>query len=315
VAHHEAAPLNDCDLSNFVDETGTTHAPVVAVLTVPPAPGAAASHGGRTKIRVRDVSKRFLQSRARLFTREWIPGVEALDRINVDLPEFSFVSVLGPSGCGKTTLLRVVAGLIPATSGSVLIDDQPVSGPRPGSGMVFQYIGLFPWRTVEENVFFSREMQQHRAITAAEKDTARRFLDLVGLQGFARSFPHQLSGGMQQRVGIARALSVEPDVLLMDEPFGALDAQTRLVLQDELLRICAAYRATVMFITHDIEEAIYLSDQIVVMSRRPGRIKFVVDVDLPKPRYQHDVRSSPEFLQLRAKIWNALRQEIEEAQG
>jgi NitT/TauT family transport system ATP-binding protein len=267
----------------------------------------------RAKIKVEGVSKAFLQTRSKLFTKEWFPGVEALKDINVAFPEFSFVSVLGPSGCGKTTLLRIVAGLLPASSGSVFIDDQPVTGPRPGSGMVFQYIGLFPWRTVEENVFFSREMQLHRPLTASEKDAVRRFVPLVGLEGFEKSFPHQLSGGMQQRVGIARALAVEPDVLLMDEPFGALDAQTRLVLQDELIRICGVYKATVMFITHDIEEAIYLSDQIVVMSRRPGEIKFVVDVTLPKPRYEHDVRSSPEFLELRAKIWNALREEIQEA--
>jgi NitT/TauT family transport system ATP-binding protein len=266
----------------------------------------------RAKIRVEGVHKRFLQAKANLFTKQWSPGVEALRNINVTLPEFAFVSVLGPSGCGKTTLLRIVAGLIPATSGKVSIDDQPVTGPRPGSGMVFQYIGLFPWRTVEENIFFSKETRFHRALTKDEKDSARRFVDLVGLDGFEKSFPHQLSGGMQQRVGIARALAVEPDVLLMDEPFGALDAQTRLILQDELLRICSTYKATVMFITHDIEEAIYLSDQIIVMSRRPGEIKFVVDVKLPKPRYEHDVRSSPEFLQLRASIWNALREELKD---
>ncbi len=247
-----------------------------------------------------------------LFTRKWTPGVVALRDISVDIPEFSFVSVLGPSGCGKTTLLRVAAGLIPPTSGAILIDDKPVTGPRVGSGMVFQYIGLMPWRTIEENVFFAREMQFHRPLTEAEKDKSRAFLKLVGLSGFEKSFPHQLSGGMQQRVGIARALAVEPDVLLMDEPFGALDAQTRLVLQDELLRICGEYRATVMFITHDIDEAIYLSDQVIVMSRRPGQIKFVVDVNLPKPRHEHDVRKSPEFLDLRSRLWDALRDELRE---
>jgi ABC-type nitrate/sulfonate/bicarbonate transport system ATPase subunit len=267
---------------------------------------------GRAKIRVENVSKQFLQAKSKLFTREWRAGVQALSNISVDLAEFSFVSVLGPSGCGKTTLLRIVAGLIEPTGGKIFIDGQPVMRPRSGSGMVFQYIGLFPWRTIEENVFFSRETQQHRSLSREEKDTARRFLDLVGLSGFEKSFPHQLSGGMQQRVGIARALAVEPDVLLMDEPFGALDAQTRLILQDELLRICSAYKATVMFITHDIEEAIYLSDRIVVMSRRPGTIKFEVDVDLPKPRYEHEVRSSPEFLALRTSIWNALREELRE---
>jgi NitT/TauT family transport system ATP-binding protein len=262
------------------------------------------------KILVAGVSKRFLQSKAKLFTREWTPGLEALRNINLRFPEFGFVSVLGPSGCGKTTLLRIVAGLIAPTTGTVVIDDKPVSRPRPDTGMVFQYIGLFPWRTIEENVFFSKELHLHRALQPHERDAARNFIKLVGLAGFEKSFPHQLSGGMQQRVGIARALAIEPDVLLMDEPFGALDAQTRLILQDELLRICATYKATVMFITHDIEEAIYLSDQIVVMSRRPGEIKFVVDVDLPKPRDAYDVRSSPEFVALRSSIWKALRDEI-----
>jgi NitT/TauT family transport system ATP-binding protein len=272
-------------------------------------PGQATS----TKISIRAINKRFMQTRERLFTREWTPGVEALRNINVDIPEFSFVSVLGPSGCGKTTLLRIVGGLIEQTSGSVLIDSKPVTGPRPGSGMVFQYIGLLPWRTIEENVFFSREMQNHRSLSDAEREKARKFLQLVGLTGFEKSYPHQLSGGMQQRVGIARALAIEPDVLLMDEPFGALDAQTRLVLQDELLRICGDYRATVMFITHDIDEAIYLSDRIIVMSRRPGEVKFTVDVDLPKPRYDYDVRSSPEFLGLRARLLDALRDDMREA--
>ena len=268
---------------------------------------------GRTKIRIAGVGKRFLQAKTKLFTRQWTPGLEALRNINLDFPEFSFVSILGPSGCGKTTLLRIVAGLIAPTTGSVTIDDKPVSGPRPGSGMVFQYIGLFPWRTIEENILFSKEVHLHRALKPGDREAARDFIRLVGLSGFEKSYPHQLSGGMQQRVGIARALAIEPDVLLMDEPFGALDAQTRLILQDELLRICAAYKATVMFITHDIEEAIYLSDQIVVMSRRPGEIKFVVDVNLPKPRDAYDVRSSPEFLALRSSIWKALRDEIIEA--
>jgi ABC-type dipeptide/oligopeptide/nickel transport system ATPase component len=265
------------------------------------------------KIRVQALNKRFMQTQEKLFTRNWTPGVEALRHINIDIPEFSFVSVLGPSGCGKTTLLRIVGGLIEPTSGFVLVDGKPVTGPRNGSGMVFQYIGLLPWRTVEENVFFSREMREHRSLTGEERSKTREFLNLVGLQGFEQSFPHQLSGGMQQRVGIARALAIEPDVLLMDEPFGALDAQTRLVLQDELLRICNEYRATVMFITHDIDEAIYLSDRIIVMSRRPGEVKFSVDVNLPKPRYDHDVRSSPEFLELRARLWDALREDMREA--
>jgi ABC-type nitrate/sulfonate/bicarbonate transport system ATPase subunit len=271
------------------------------------------THGVRPKISIQGICKRFMQTREGWFTREWTPGVEALRDINVDIPEYGFVSVLGPSGCGKTTLLRIVGGLIQQTSGTVLVDGAEVHGPRQGSGMVFQYIGLLPWRTIEENVFFSREMQNHRSLTSAERDKARHFLQLVGLTGFEKAYPHQLSGGMQQRVGIARALAIEPDVLLMDEPFGALDAQTRLVLQDELLRICEDYRATVMFITHDIDEAIYLSDQIIVMSRRPGEVKFVVDVDLPKPRHAHDVRSSPAFLALRARLFDALFDDMREA--
>jgi len=266
------------------------------------------------KIRIENVGKRFLQSRAGVFTRQWHFGVEALRNISIDFPQDSFVSVLGPSGCGKTTLLRIVAGLTDATDGSVSIGGEPVSGPRSGSGMVFQYIGLFPWRTVEENVFFSQEMHVHRALNAAEKGRARRFLRLVGLAGFEKSFPHQLSGGMQQRVGIARALAIEPDVLLMDEPFGALDAQTRLVLQDELLRICGEYKATVMFITHDIEEAVYLSDHVIVMSRRPGEVKLRIDVDLPKPRTDA-IRGTPEFIALRSSIWQALREELGDGDG
>ena len=188
----------------------------------------------------------------------------------------------------------------------MLIDNQPVNGPRPGSGMVFQYIGLFPWRTIEENVFFSRETQLHRAITAQEKDKTRSFLDLVGLKGFEQSFPHQLSGGMQQRVGIARALAVEPDVLLMDEPFGALDAQTRLILQDELLRICSAYKATVVFITHDIEEAIYLSDRVWVLSRRPSQIIQEVPVEFPRPRNQFATRAEARFMAMRNEIYRQI---------
>jgi NitT/TauT family transport system ATP-binding protein len=263
------------------------------------------------KIRIEHIHKQFMQSRARLFTREWKLGVEAIHDVSIDIPQDSFVSVLGPSGCGKTTLLRIVAGLATATSGSATIDGQAVTGPRPGSGMVFQYIGLLPWRTIEENVFFSQEMHHHRTLTPQEKDRARQYLKLVGLAGFEKNYPHQLSGGMQQRVGIARALAVEPDVLLMDEPFGALDAQTRLVLQDELLRICGEYKATVMFITHDIEEAVYLSDQVIVMSRRPGQVKLRVDVNLPKPRTD-EIRGTPEFIALRSSIWHALREELDE---
>ncbi len=286
--------------------------PLAAEVSELPGKRAPVTAQPKIKIKVEGLSKQFVQTTPRLFTRVWKPGVEALKDISVDFPELSFVSVLGPSGCGKTTLLRIMAGLIHPTTGGVSVDGKPVDGPRAGSGMVFQYIGLFPWRTIEDNVFFSREVHKHGKLTAEETEKARSFLKLVGLDGFEKSYPHQLSGGMQQRVGIARALAIEPDILLMDEPFGALDAQTRLVLQDELLRICQSYKATVVFITHDIEEAIYLSDQIIVMSRRPGVVKSLIDVHLPKPRFEYDIHSMPEFIELRSSIWHALRHEIEE---
>jgi len=260
----------------------------------------------RAKIKVESVSKQFLQTKSKLFTREWTPGVAALKDISIDFPEFSFVSVLGPSGCGKTTLLRIVAGLLPASSGAVFIDDQPVTGPRPDSGMVFQYIGLFPWRTVEENVFFSREMQLHRPLTASEKEAARRFVPLVGLSGFEQSFPHQLSGGMQQRVGIARALAVEPDVLLMDEPFGALDAITRDILHDELERVVASKALTVVFVTHNVREAARLGDRILLLSSRPGRVVAEFPVDVPRPRRIE----APDVAAITAQVMVDLRSEV-----
>ena len=267
----------------------------------------------RAKIKIEGVSKQFLQTKSKLFTREWTPGVAALKDISIDFPEFSFVSVLGPSGCGKTTLLRIVAGLLPASSGAVFIDDQPVTGPRPGSGMVFQYIGLFPWRTVEENVFFSREMQLHRPLTASEKEAARRFVPLVGLSGFEQSFPHQLSGWMQQRVGIARALAVEPDVLLMDEPFASIDAQTREILQFELLRIWQMRPTSTIFVTHSIEEAVLMGDRVVVLKGKPSTVSEIVPVNLPRPRTRETL-ASPRFAELREHVWRTLMDEARRAE-
>jgi NitT/TauT family transport system ATP-binding protein len=206
----------------------------------------------------------------------------ALVDISLQIEEGEFVCLLGPSGCGKSTLLKIIAGLIPASSGRITINGKPVSGPGPERAVVFQDYALFPWMTVRDNVEFGLEA---RNLPVAERrEVSRRLLKVVGLSDFAERFPHQLSGGMKQRVSIARALAVDPSLLLMDEPFGALDAQTRQLLQDELLRIWREYRKTVVFVTHSIEEAIYLSDRIVVMTARPGRVKQIVMVPEVRPR-------------------------------
>ncbi|TCT03839.1 ABC transporter ATP-binding protein [Aquabacter spiritensis] len=208
--------------------------------------------------------------------------VSALVDINLKIEDGDFVCLLGPSGCGKSTLLKIVAGLIPATSGRLTIDGAVVSGPGPERAVVFQDYALFPWMSVRENVEFGLQARGRPA--KERREIADRLLKTVGLADFATRFPHHLSGGMKQRVSIARALAVNPSLLLMDEPFGALDAQTRETLQDELLRIWRDYKKTVIFVTHSIEEALYLSDRIVVMTARPGRIKQIVTIDEPRPR-------------------------------
>jgi NitT/TauT family transport system ATP-binding protein len=222
-----------------------------------------------------------------------------------------FVSVVGPSGCGKTTLLRMAGGLIPSDGGEIRLDGGLLASPSPKMSMVFQGIGLMPWKTVEGNVALGLQLQAHRRkLTDAEFQRIQGTLDMVGLKGFEHYYPHQLSGGMQQRVGLARALVRQPEILLMDEPFGALDAQTRTVLQDELLTIWGRVKSTVLFITHDLDEAIYLSDLVVIMGRRPGRIKQVLEVKLPQPRYSYDARAEPEFARLRSIAWRSLKEEL-----
>ena len=224
----------------------------------------------------------------------------ALVDINLRIEEGEFVCLLGPSGCGKSTLLKIIAGLIPATSGRITINGKPVSGPGPERAVVFQDYALFPWMTVRDNVEFGLEA---RRLPAAERrEMSSRLLKVVGLSDFAERFPHQLSGGMKQRVSIARALAVDPSLLLMDEPFGALDAQTRHLLQDELLRIWREYRKTVVFVTHSIEEAIYLSDRIVVMTARPGRVKQIVVVPEARPRDMASVEMNQRQREVRAVL-------------
>jgi NitT/TauT family transport system ATP-binding protein len=233
------------------------------------------------------------------------PGLVALYNISLAIRKNEFVSLLGPSGCGKTTLIRIIAGLLVADRGEVLVNSQVVNSPGRDRCMVFQQFGLLPWRTVVSNVEFGLEID---GVPREERRAcADKYLELVGLKGFENYYPHQISGGMQQRVGIARALSKKPEILLMDEPFGAVDAQTREQLQEELLKIWAQTETTVVFVTHSIDEAIYLSDRVVVMQARPGRIKEEVTVDLPRPRWEGDIKADPRFAQLRAHLRDSLR--------
>ena len=245
-----------------------------------------------------DISKRFaLRLEGKVHT------VQALDRVSFTVRNGEIVVLIGPSGCGKTTALRVTMGLETATSGRVTIDGREVKGCGYDRGMVFQHAELLPWLTALENVMFGLEMKGMRG--AALRETAMRYLDLVGLKESAVRRPHQLSGGMQQRVGIARALAIDPAVLLMDEPFGALDAQTRESMQAELLDIHARTKKTILFVTHDLDEAVLLADRIVVM--RAGRIQDLVEVPLPRPRGDLGViRGTPAFAETRYRIWRAV---------
>ena len=235
-------------------------------------------------------------------------GRPVLDRVSLQVPELEFLVLLGPSGCGKSTLLRIIDGIDTPTEGRVVLDGKDVTGATGGGrGMVFQSFELFAWRTVLANVAFGLEVM---GVGRKERlDTARRYVDMVGLSAFENAYPHQLSGGMQQRVGIARALAINPSILLMDEPYGALDVQTRDLLQDELLNIWELQRKTVIFVTHSIEEALYLADRIVVMSSRPGRVQEIIDVPFARPRHP-DIKSDPAFLAQRREIWQMLKQSV-----
>ena len=227
----------------------------------------------------------------------------ALDDINLEVVDGEFVCILGPSGCGKTTLLRIIAGLEKKSDGKIMLKGREVVGPGPDRGMVFQEFALFPWRTVRRNVEFGLEI---KGVPPEKRgEIAQKYIDLVGLKGFEDSHPNQLSGGMKQRVGIARAMANEPAILLMDEPFGALDAQTRNQMQKELLRIWEETKKTIIFITHSVDEAVYLSDRVIVLTSRPGRVKTVHKIELPRPRD----RASQEFINLRKNILDELEQQ------
>jgi NitT/TauT family transport system ATP-binding protein len=257
---------------------------------------------GSGRIACRNISHWFVEERG--------GAVHVLDRVSLTIDEHSFVSLLGPSGCGKTTLLRIIHGLVVPSQGSVTIGDEVVIGPGANRAMVFQEHNLLPWKTAIENLTFGCKLVGIRAEEGRRR--ARDAIALMGLTGFEHHLPSQLSGGMKQRVGIARALSIRPQTLLMDEPFGALDAQTREVMQSELLRIWEIDRKTVAFVTHSIDEAILLSDRIVVMGTRPGRIKIVIDVDLPRPR-DEEMRADPRWVKLRKRLWQLLKPEMVEA--
>ncbi|MBO5153403.1 MAG: ABC transporter ATP-binding protein [Eubacterium sp.] len=236
--------------------------------------------------------------------------VTAIDHVNLEVKDGEFVMIVGPSGCGKTTLINILGGLNTATSGEVLLDGKPVQGPGADRGMVFQGYSLFPWLSVQKNVEFGLKMKKMPKAQRAEQ--AKKFIDLVGLTGFENALPKQLSGGMKQRVAIARTLANEPEILLMDEPFGALDAQTRVVMQELLADISKKTKTTILFITHDIDEAVLLGDRIYVMSRRPGTIREVLDVNIPGVR-NHESLVLPEFLATKKKIMDMLWQESMDA--
>ena len=228
----------------------------------------------------------------------------AIQQFSLEVRENEFVSLVGPSGCGKSTLLAIAAGLDFPTRGEIRVNQKPVLGPGADRGMVFQSYTLYPWLNVVENVRFS--LKKRRLLPDEQDTLVKEYIELVGLQGFEKAYPRELSGGMRQRVAIARALVYKPDILLMDEPFGALDAQTRLQMQDLLLKVWEAHRITVLFVTHDVDEAILLSDRVYVMTPRPGRMKAEIAVDLPRPR-QAEVENTLAFLDLRKKILGLIR--------
>jgi NitT/TauT family transport system ATP-binding protein len=253
------------------------------------------------RVVVERVSKTFTDRRGR--------SVVALSQVDFAVAAEEFVALLGPSGCGKSTLLNIIAGLLPVTSGQVYFEGEPRPG-RPLSATVFQEFALFPWRTVRANVEFGLEETGVAKLERAER--TRHYLDMTGLAGFESRYPHQLSGGMRQRVGIARALAVEPAVLLMDEPFSALDAQTRTLMMDELLGIWERTRQSILYVTHNIQEAVFMADRVVVLSRRPGEVLDVVPIKLPRPRRESQ-QGDPAFVQAVDRIWGLIKSQAQAA--
>jgi NitT/TauT family transport system ATP-binding protein len=253
-------------------------------------------------IEIRNAGKTFLRKEKGGRTSSF----QAVGGVNLTVQDNEFITLLGPSGCGKTTLLRMIAGLVDGYEGEVLVDGVPVAGPSPKRAMVFQSFALLPWADVLRNVAFGLELAG--VPKSKRMAAAQQLVQLVGLAGFENALPRELSGGMRQRVGLARALAVKPQVLLMDEPFGALDEQTKWIMQEELLRIWEEEPKTVLFVTHSIDEAILLADRVVVMASRPGRVAHVEKVDLPRPRTRA-VEALPEFTRLRESLWRELKEQ------
>jgi NitT/TauT family transport system ATP-binding protein len=259
---------------------------------------AAAPVGMQTRIEIEGLAKEF-------------GSLRVFENVNLEIGERECVAIVGPSGCGKTTMLRCIDGLVQPTEGEVRISGTPVRKPPKGVAVVFQHFGLFPWKTVYQNVAYGMQMGGASKTEIAER--VPRMIELVGLDGFEKAYPYQLSGGMQQRTGLARALAVEPDVLLMDEPFASIDAQTREILQFELLRIWETRPTSMVFVTHSIEEAVLMGDRVIVLRGRPSSVAEVIDVGLPRPR-SRETLASPRFAEVREHVWSKLMQEAERAE-
>jgi NitT/TauT family transport system ATP-binding protein len=257
---------------------------------------------GRSTTSNREIA---IEDLTKTYSAETSSAVEALGGIDLTVSDGEFLSIVGPSGCGKSTLLDIVAGLVPKSTGSVRIGDREVTGPRPEIGVVFQEYSLYPWRTVTRNAEFGLEIMD---IDKEERRSrTQEMLDLVGLNGFEDAYPNELSGGMQQRVALARTLAADPDILLMDEPFGALDEQTRMYMGEELLHIWSETDKTVVFITHSLQESVLLSDRVAVMSDRPGTIRELIDIDLERPR-NTDIIGTESFNRSQARIWKLIKE-------
>jgi NitT/TauT family transport system ATP-binding protein len=259
---------------------------------------ATAAQTGEPRIRIKGLGKSY-------------GALEVFRNIDFNVGEREILAIVGPSGCGKTTLLRCIDGLLPVDAGEIWVDRQRVENPIPGVAMVFQHFGLFPWKTVYDNVAYGLRMDG-----VAKAEIARRvpeFINMVGLAGFEQAYPYQMSGGMQQRCGLARALAVEPNVLLMDEPFASVDAQTREILQFELLRIWESRPTTMVFVTHSIEEAVLMGDRVFVLKGRPSSVRETIAIDLPRPRTRETLRE-PRFAALREQVWGTLMSEAQQAQ-
>jgi NitT/TauT family transport system ATP-binding protein len=243
-------------------------------------------------------------------TKEFPGGTRALEGVSFEVPAGELTSVIGPSGCGKTTMLKIIAGLLPPTSGQVIVEGRAVAGPGPERAFVFQDFALLPWATVLRNVAFGLEL---RGVTKADREaTAREYIAKTNLTGFERHYPHQLSGGMRQRVGLARALAVDADILLMDEPFASVDEQIRRKFQEDLLRLLSEERKTVLFVTHSIEEAVYVSDQVVILTRGPGRVSNVVRPQIARDGSPDEIRRSRPYLDAVEAMWDELRGYVEQ---